>query len=109
MSTKKSFDVTNQATVTKMLMVEASSLEEAEELAHQDFSVECNGIAESYKQATVNSGLSRIWVVVDNAGTVDESNVEDFLTFDTANAFIKSRQEGQIMKRLSSGYLTTEY
>lgn len=49
------------------------------------------------------------WAVLDNAGMANESFVDDFATFDLANAFIKPRGKGQIMKRLEDGTLTTEY
>lgn len=55
MSDKKNFSVVIRPTITKTLMVEAGSLQEAEELAHQDFSVESERPEEIYKQETLSS------------------------------------------------------
>lgn len=48
------------------------------------------------------------WVVVENAGTDLQRVVADFNSFVEANTW-RSNFEGDVMRRLDDGTLTTEY
>lgn len=50
----RGFVVTIQATIIKNVFVQAQNKEEADELAHQIFSVECDGPDERYDQRTLD-------------------------------------------------------
>jgi hypothetical protein len=52
---------------------------------------------------------SNNWVVVENAGTDNESFVADFDTWMKAARFVRNQCAGDIMRRLENGFLTTEY
>lgn len=49
------------------------------------------------------------WVVVSNPGQDDEDIVDDFTTATEARACIRENPGCDLMKRLDSGVLTTEY
>lgn len=49
------------------------------------------------------------WVVVSNPGQDDEDIVADFATVPEARACIRENPGADLMKRLDSGVLTTEY
>jgi hypothetical protein len=50
-----SYEVMIKATITKSVVVDASNIQEAEELAHQMFSATCDGPDEKYEQETIGS------------------------------------------------------
>jgi hypothetical protein len=119
-----SFLVTIRATVTKTMTVTAATQQAAEEQAHQDFTTDCEGPFETYKQETLDSvqvptvqvlplqvreTAPLQWVVVDNPGLVDETVIDDFSRFELACGFIAKRGQGGVMKRLPDGSLTTEF
>ena len=50
----KTYAVVIRATVTKTILVDAEDKIQAAELAHQDFTVECDGEDENYEQDTLS-------------------------------------------------------
>lgn len=110
-SKQNTFEVTIRATIIKTVNVKADSQEAAEVQAHAEFTVECEGPLETYKQEVMHTeNVSPLpWVVIDGGGTVDEVEVDDFSTMAAALAFIKKSGQGDLMKRLANGSLTTDF
>jgi len=64
-------------------------------------------------QVQVSAKAYPQWVIVDRAGTDEESIVNDFFTFEAAKSYVEEFSydfEGLvIMRRREDGVLTTEY
>lgn len=50
---QKQYIVTVRATITKDVIVEAENEEEADEIAHELFTTDCDGMDEDYDQETI--------------------------------------------------------